>query len=102
MAQIPADAPRSEDGQWWWDGSVWQPVGEPTADSSSTSGDAAGDTVPPELVSAGAPASVAQWTDEQREAFFEGRVSESSDAGSPEQIEVVAMRETDDSGEATA
>lgn len=26
MAQMPADAPRSEDGQWWWDGAAWQPV----------------------------------------------------------------------------
>jgi hypothetical protein len=26
MATIPADAPRSEDGQWWWDGTQWQPV----------------------------------------------------------------------------
>lgn len=26
MTDIPQDAPRSEDGQWWWDGSQWQPV----------------------------------------------------------------------------
>lgn len=26
MADIPNDAPRSEDGQWWWDGTNWQPV----------------------------------------------------------------------------
>jgi hypothetical protein len=26
MTQIPADAARSDDGQWWWDGSQWQPV----------------------------------------------------------------------------
>jgi hypothetical protein len=26
MTIMPADAPRSEDGQWWWDGSQWQPV----------------------------------------------------------------------------
>lgn len=24
MADIPADAPRSEDGHYWWDGSQWQ------------------------------------------------------------------------------
>ena len=24
--QILQDAPRSEDGQWWWDGADWQPV----------------------------------------------------------------------------
>ncbi|HEX9336187.1 MAG TPA: hypothetical protein VF892_09880 [Pseudonocardiaceae bacterium] len=26
MADIPADAPRSEDGHYWWDGAQWQPV----------------------------------------------------------------------------
>ena len=28
MTDIPADAPRSDDGQWWWDGSAWQPVAQ--------------------------------------------------------------------------
>jgi len=31
MTTIPADAPRSEDGQWWWDGAQWQPVDAPGA-----------------------------------------------------------------------
>ncbi len=26
MPEQPADAPLSEDGQWWWDGTDWQPV----------------------------------------------------------------------------
>jgi hypothetical protein len=26
MTVMPADAPRSDDGQWWWDGTQWQPV----------------------------------------------------------------------------
>jgi hypothetical protein len=26
VTDIPQDAPRSEDGQWWWDGAQWQPV----------------------------------------------------------------------------
>jgi hypothetical protein len=26
MTQMPAGAPRSPDGQWWWDGIQWQPV----------------------------------------------------------------------------
>ncbi len=38
MAQIPADAQRSDDGQWWWDGSQWQPVG----DQAGAGGAAAG------------------------------------------------------------
>jgi hypothetical protein len=102
MAQIPADAARSEEGQWWWDGSQWQPVGEQAAGSDATSGDTAADTVPATLVAAGAPASLDQWTDEQREAFFEGQVSEAGDAGSPEQVQVLAIRETGDGDEATA
>jgi len=31
MGQMPANAPLSEDGQWWWDGVQWQPVPEPQA-----------------------------------------------------------------------
>jgi hypothetical protein len=32
MTDMPADAPRSDDGHWWWDGSQWQPVtGHPDA-----------------------------------------------------------------------
>lgn len=46
MTQIPADAPRSEDGQWWWDGAGWQPVDVPATAPASPgaptgSGDAA-------------------------------------------------------------
>jgi hypothetical protein len=29
MSEIPADAQRSPDGYYWWDGSKWQPVEEP-------------------------------------------------------------------------
>lgn len=43
MTDIPADAPRSEDGQWWWDGSQWQPV---TA-GSQAGGPAAGQATEP-------------------------------------------------------
>ena len=35
MTVMPADAPRSEDGQWWWDGTQWQPV---TQDAGAGSG----------------------------------------------------------------
>lgn len=34
MVEIPADAPRSHDGRYWWDGRHWQSVEEqapPTA-----------------------------------------------------------------------
>ncbi len=37
MSDMPANAPRSEDGQWWWDGAQWQPVPEgPQPAASST------------------------------------------------------------------
>ena len=26
MTQVPAGAQLSDDGNWWWDGSQWQPV----------------------------------------------------------------------------
>ena len=45
MTTIPADAPRSEDGQWWWDGSQWQPVDDPGAAAGAQSAPAAGDEV---------------------------------------------------------
>jgi hypothetical protein len=39
MSVMPADAPRSDDGQWWWDGAQWQPVtqdaGTPAAAQSA-------------------------------------------------------------------
>lgn len=28
MTDIPVDAQRSDDGQWWWDGTTWQPVNQ--------------------------------------------------------------------------
>jgi hypothetical protein len=37
MTTIPADAPRSEDGQWWWDGAQWQPVDDPGAAAGAQS-----------------------------------------------------------------
>lgn len=37
MTPVPADAPRSEDGQWWWDGAQWQPVDDPGAAAGAQS-----------------------------------------------------------------
>jgi hypothetical protein len=32
VTSIPADAQRSDDGNWWWDGQQWQPVQSETHD----------------------------------------------------------------------
>lgn len=41
MQEIPADAPRSADGYYWWDGSQWQPVGDQqsSADAQQSTAD---------------------------------------------------------------
>jgi hypothetical protein len=44
MSEIPADAPRSEDGEWWWDGAHWQPAGESAAVAESGAAAAAFDS----------------------------------------------------------
>ena len=38
MAEIPADAPRSADGHYWWDGGQWQLIdqGQQQAQSAQT------------------------------------------------------------------
>lgn len=41
MTDVPQDAPRSEDGQWWWDGSQWQPVGAATGSGAAAASAAA-------------------------------------------------------------
>ncbi len=68
MAQMPADAPRSEDGQWWWDGSAWQPVDlTATAPAQSlTAQEAANIEIDPPA--AAAPA-------DHRQALVDGAVS---------------------------
>ena len=38
MADIPADAPRSEDGHYWWDGSQWQLVDQAQSGGSQAQG----------------------------------------------------------------
>jgi hypothetical protein len=37
MTDVPEGAQLSEDGQWWWDGEQWQPVGGAGAEAPSSS-----------------------------------------------------------------
>jgi hypothetical protein len=73
MTTMPADAPRSEDGQWWWDGTQWQPVGQPQAaetgaQSQAQTGQASGATAPEQSAQGsatpGASTSVGQLSDD--------------------------------------
>lgn len=36
MTHMPPDAQRSDDGNWWWDGTQWQPVLQGEGESSSS------------------------------------------------------------------
>ncbi len=47
MPEIPQDAPRSEDGEWWWDGTTWQPVTDASRDNASTATDVPDDVAQP-------------------------------------------------------
>jgi hypothetical protein len=70
MAQMPADAPRSEDGQWWWDGSAWQPVDLTAAAPAQplSAQEAANIEIDPPAAAAAAPA-------DHRQALIDGAVS---------------------------
>ena len=39
MTDVPTDAARSEDGNWWWDGTEWQPVAAAASDNAVASAD---------------------------------------------------------------
>jgi hypothetical protein len=72
-------------------------AGAEVASSEGQDGD-----VPAELVAMGAPASLDEWTDEQKEGYFVGKDPiEEVGGDSPDEVEVLAMTEsgTDDEGE---
>jgi hypothetical protein len=61
-----------------------------------------GDTdVPEELVQAGAPASFAQWTEDQKNAFFGGELELGADGDAPEQLEVAEIGSDGEGGSYT-
>ncbi len=70
MADIPHDAPRSEDGQWWWDGTAWQPVDDGQGGGAATA-QAAGLT-PQEVASI----EIDDNRPDHRQALVDGAVNE--------------------------
>lgn len=103
----------SDDGYYFWDGTEWRPVHEDAGAAQGQPGEGAGQgegaggthagggaskgDVPDELVALGAAASLADWTAEQRTAYFTGagsepRVEVTGDDAS--EIEVLAIADT--------
>lgn len=94
MSEIPDDAQRSEDGQWWWDGAAWQPV----------EGDAAAgqlDERAAALVEQGLPPAREQLTDEQLTQFLAEPTVEDEEL-EVQETEVLAMQDAGDGAEGMA
>jgi peptidoglycan hydrolase-like protein with peptidoglycan-binding domain len=66
--------------------------------NGTTPTDGGTDVVPDSLVTAGAPASLSEWSDAEKEAFFDGTVSQSNDAGVPEDVPLLAMSDVPSDG----
>jgi hypothetical protein len=60
MSVMPADAPRSDDGQWWWDGAQWQPVTQ-NAGTATDAQPAQGSTTPASAEGVGQLSDDGQW-----------------------------------------
>jgi hypothetical protein len=50
-----------------------------------------GDAVPAEFVAAGAPDSFAEWTDEQRDAYFRGDAGELIEGETPPRLDALPI-----------
>lgn len=81
MPEIPDDAPRSDDGQWWWDGETWKPVDADAVDEREAAKLAAGASPEGEL-----PEDHSQYLGEPQVG------AELEESG---QVEVLAMNEGD-------
>jgi len=77
-------------------------AGEATWAALTTGAGAAGDAdVPAELVALGAPASLSQWTEEQRQGYFVGKEPIEYFEGESDEVAVADM-DNDDNGEQLA
>lgn len=88
VAEIPEGAQLSDDGQWWWDGQDWQPV--PQEDDRAAA-----------RTEQGMPAALTDLTDEHRQGFV-GEPTVEEEALEAEEVEVLAMQDSGNSGEAMA
>ena len=88
MTEVPEGAQLSDDGQWWWDGQDWQPV--PQADERAAA-----------RVEQGMPAALTDLTDDHRQGFV-GEPTVEEEAVEAEEVEVLAMQDSGNSGESLA
>ena len=88
MAEVPEGAQLSDDGQWWWDGQDWQPV--PQGDDRTAA-----------RVEQGMPAALTDLTDDHRQGFLNEPTVE-EEAVDADEVEVLAMQDSGNSGEALA
>ena len=94
MTEAPEGAQLSDDGQWWWDGQDWQPV--PQGDVPQS-----GDDRTAARVEQGMPAALTDLTDDHRQGFLNEPTIE-EEAVDADEVEVLAMQDSGNSGEALA
>jgi hypothetical protein len=88
MTEAPEGAQLSDDGQWWWDGQDWQPVPQVAERAAAR-------------VEQGMPAALTDLTDDHRQGFV-GEPTVEEEAVEAEEVEVLAMQDSGNSGESLA
>jgi hypothetical protein len=89
MTEVPEGAQLSDDGQWWWDGQDWQPNPQGGDDRTAA------------RVEQGMPAALTDLTDEHRQGMV-GEPTIEEEALDADEVEVLAMQDSGNSGEALA
>lgn len=92
MTEVPEGAQLSDDGQWWWDGQDWQAVPQEGA---------SGDDREAARVAQGMPAAITDLTDEHRSGFL-GEPTVEVETVDSDEVEVLAMQDSGNGGEAWA